>query len=86
MLKKENGWSKSTTLQMKITDKGSGIKKYRGTINGKWVLMEYDSKKNLLTYNFSDKVHVSGENKFKLIVIDNVGNNSIFEMTFFRKN
>jgi len=83
----EGKWmSKSNYLQMKITDKGSGIKKYRGSINGKWVLMEYDSKKNLLSYNFSDKVHVSGENKFKLIVIDNVGNNSIFEMTFFRKN
>jgi len=78
--------SKSNFLHMKITDKGSGIKKYRGSINGKWVLMEYNSKKNLLSYNFSDKVHVSGENKFKLIVIDNVGNNSIFEMTFFRKN
>ena len=48
--------------------------------------MEYNSKKNLLSYNFADKVHESGENKFKLIVIDNVGNNSIFEMTFFRKN
>jgi len=83
----EGKWmSKSNFLHMKITDKGSGIKKYRGSINGKWVLMEYDSKKNLLSYNFSDKVHVSGENKFKLIVIDNVGNNSIFEMTFFRKN
>ena len=48
--------------------------------------MEYDAKKNLLTYNFADKIHKPGENKFKLIVIDNVGNNSIFEMTFFRKN
>ena len=78
--------SKSNLLQMKISDRNSGIKKYRGTINGKWVLMEYDAKKNLLSYNFLDKIHKSGENKFKLIVIDNVGNNSIFEMTFFRKN
>jgi hypothetical protein len=83
----EGKWmSKATTLRMKITDKLSGIKKYRATINGKWALMEYDAKKDLLTYKFSDNVHVSGENKFKLIVIDNVGNNSIFEMTFFRKN
>ncbi len=83
----EGKWmTKSNFLHMKISDKGSGIKKYRGTINGKWVLMEYNSKKNLLSYNFADKIHESGENKFKLIVIDNVGNNSIFEMTFFRKN
>jgi hypothetical protein len=55
-------------------------------MNNKWALMEYDAKKNLLSYNFNDNIHNSGENKFKLIVIDNVGNNSIFEMTFFRKN
>ena len=84
----QNGkWmTKANTLQMKITDDLSGVDKYRATINGKWALMEYDAKKDLLSYKFSDNVHISGENKFKLIVIDNVGNNSIFEMTFFRKN
>jgi len=83
----EGKWmTKANFLRMRISDKSSGVKKYRGTINGKWVLMEYDAKKNLLSYNFADKMHESGENKFKLIVIDNVGNNSIFEMTFFRKN
>ena len=47
--------SKSKYLQIKITDKLSGIKKYRASINGKWILMEYDAKKNILTYNFNDK-------------------------------
>ncbi|MGB0896680.1 MAG: M23 family metallopeptidase [Flavobacteriaceae bacterium] len=84
----QNGkWmSKSNFLKMKISDKLSGIDKYRATINGKWALMEYDPKKDLLSYKFSDKIHQPGENKFKLIVIDNVGNNSTFEMTFFRNN
>lgn len=77
--------SNATKLQIKITDKLSGVKKFRATINGIWALMEYDAKKDLLTYNFEDNIHQAGENKFKLIVIDNVGNNSIFEMTFFRK-
>ena len=83
----EGKWmTKASFLKMKITDKLSGVDKYRATINGKWALMEYDAKKDLLSYQFSDNIHKSGENKFKLIVIDNVGNNSIFEMTFFRKN
>lgn len=84
----QNGkWmSKANSLQMKITDQLSGINKYRATINGKWALMEYDAKNDLLSYKFSDGIQVSGENKFKLIVIDNVGNNSTFEMIFFRKN
>ena len=83
----EGKWmTKADVLQMKITDGLSGIDKYRATINDKWALMEYDAKNDLLSYKFSDNVQISGENKFKLIVIDNVGNNSIFEMTFFRKN
>ncbi len=77
--------TKNKTLQVKITDNLSGIKKYRATINGKWILMEYNAKKNKLTYNFSDNVIKTSEHNFKLIVIDNVGNNSIFEMKFFRK-
>jgi len=77
--------SKNKTLQMKISDDLSGVKKYRATINDKWILMEYDYKKGKLTYNFSDNVIKTSKNNFKLIVIDNVGNNSIFEMTFFRK-
>ncbi len=83
----QNGkWmSKSEFLQMKISDKHTGVKKYRATINDQWALMEYDAKKNLLSYNFEDKIHTSGKNKFKLIVIDNVGNSSIFEMIFYRE-
>jgi len=77
--------SKLNKLKVKITDDLSGISNYRATINGKWVLMEYEYKKNLLTYDFDDNKSVTGENKFKLVVTDNVGNSSTFEATFFRK-
>ncbi|GGD92831.1 M23 family metallopeptidase [Planktosalinus lacus] len=72
-------------LQIKIDDSQSGIKSYRATINGKWILMEYEYKKNLLTYDFEDHINSETENNLKLIVTDNVGNNSKFEATFFRK-
>ena len=82
----KNKWmSNSKTLQVQIKDDLSGIKKYRATVNGKWILMEYDAKNNLLTHYFSDNIVTETENNFKLIVIDNVGNNSTFETTFFRK-
>lgn len=83
----QNGqWiSKHNYLKIKIKDINSGISSYRATINGKWVLMEYSPKKNLLTYNFNDKVTKDAEHNFKLIAIDNVGNSSTFETTFYRK-
>lgn len=77
--------SNHKTLQIKIDDNQSGIKSYRATINGQWILMEYEYKKNLLTYHFDDHKIPETENNFKLIVTDNVGNNSKFEATFFRK-
>ena len=57
---------------MKIEDEHSGIKDYRATINGKWVLMEYDYKKNSLVYDFSDGVIKNSENNLKIIVTDNM--------------
>lgn len=82
----EGKWlSKYRFLKLKIEDEGSGISNYRATINGKWILMEYDYKTNLLVYDFNDAISTETKNNLKVIVTDNVGNNSTFETTFFRK-
>ena len=77
--------SKESFLKLKIVDDLSGLSNYRATINGKWILMEYDFKTDLLTYDFDDKVISDTENNLKVIVTDNVGNSATFEATFFRK-
>ncbi|HET8885274.1 MAG TPA: M23 family metallopeptidase [Salinimicrobium sp.] len=77
--------SNLSTLQIRISDYETGIKSYKATVNGKFILMEYDYKTNLLTHYFEDGVVTDTENKLKLIVTDNVGNSTIFEATFFRK-
>ena len=65
--------TKQNTLIIKIKDEQTGIDSYKATLNGEWILMEYDAKKNLLIYNF-DKKMVKGKNKFKLIVTDMLSN------------
>lgn len=83
----EGKWiSNENFLNIKITDDLSGISSYRATINGKFILMEYDYKKDVLTYNFNDNVNLDSENNLKLIVTDNVGNSATFEAKFFRKH
>lgn len=77
--------SKYRYLKFKITDDLSGISNYRATINGKWILMEYEYKTNTLTFDFNDNVITDTKNDLKLIVTDNVGNSTTFEATFFRK-
>ncbi len=78
--------SKNTSLKLKIEDDVSGIKGYRATVNGKFILMEYDYKTDTLTHDFSDNRVTDTENHLKVIVTDNVGNSTTFESTFFRKN
>lgn len=82
----DNKWiSKNKTLQLKIEDDLSGISSYRATVNGKFILMEYNYKTDVLTYDFDDAVISDSENNLKVIVVDNVGNSATFEATFFRK-
>ncbi len=77
--------SKFRYLTLKITDDLSGIGNFRATINGKWILMEYEYKNNTLTFDFNDNVVTDTKNELKVIVTDNVGNSTTFEATFFRK-
>lgn len=83
---KDGQWiSSNENIKVRISDDLSGIKSYRATVNGKFILMEYEYKNNTLTHNFSDGVLTETENKLKVIVTDNVGNSTTYEATFFRK-
>jgi len=72
-------------LKIKIDDDFSGIKSYRGAINGKWVLFEYEPKQKLLTYDFSDLTFETEKHELEIVVEDNVGNKTLFKTLFFRK-
>ena len=83
---KDKQWiTKRNTLKVKISDIGSGIKNFRATLDGKWILMEFNHKKRILTYNFSDKKLVGSKHIFKIVVSDNVGNTNTLSTTFFKK-
>lgn len=83
---KDNQWiTSSKTLKVKISDVGSGIKDWYATIDNEWVLMEYNHKKNILTYKFTDKKLVGSKHIFKIVVSDNVGNTTKLSTTFFKK-
>ncbi len=65
--------SNQKTLKVKITDNLTGVFSYKGYINGKWVLMEYDGKNAMLTY-FIDESLKTGENTLKVVVMDKNNN------------
>ncbi|MEC4049348.1 M23 family metallopeptidase [Flavobacterium sp. SUN046] len=71
-------------IQLTISDDLSGIKSYNGYLNDKWVLFEYEPKTRKITHEFVDEYLNEGENKLKVVVMDNVGNSTIFETQFYR--
>ncbi len=83
----KNQWiSNRKKLMIKINDNESGINNYRGTINNKWILLEYNPMKNILTYDFNDNVNkTESENILKVEIEDNVGNTKTLTSTFYRK-
>ena len=74
-----------STLRIKVDDEFSGIKKYRASINGKWILMEHEPKRKLLFFEFDDVKFSKTELKLNLNVEDMVGNVNEFEATIYRK-
>lgn len=75
--------SKQGTIVLTISDDVSGIKSYRGTLNGKWILMDYDAKRNRLEYKYDGRIK-TGSNMFQLVVVDDVGNRSEYNATLVR--
>lgn len=83
--KNEQWLTNFKTLKVKIADNESGIKSYRSEIDGQWILMEYNVKLGLLTYNLSDRKFETAKHNLKLVVTDNVGNTTTINRTFYRK-
>ena len=83
----DNQWiSNRENLSIKISDNESGVKNYRGTINDKWILLEYNPMKGILTYDFNDNVNRDdAKNVLEIKIEDNVGNEKKLIKTFYRK-
>ena len=77
--------SKNTFIKFTIEDDFSGIKKYEGKINNKWILLEYEPKNKTLIYNFNDIKFNETRLNIELNVIDNANNISTYKSYIFRK-
>ncbi len=83
---KEKQWlTNYRYLSLHISDDLSGIDTYTATLNGEWILMEYEPKTRTITYNFDDIILDKKQCELKVIVTDNVGNSTTFSHSFYRK-
>jgi murein DD-endopeptidase MepM/ murein hydrolase activator NlpD len=79
---------RKNTMSFRIRDnfatggQANGLR-YRGTVDGQWVLFEYDRKRDRLTHTFDGRIG-TGKHRLRLEVRDDRGNESFFEGDFLR--
>lgn len=71
-------------FRIKVTDNLSGPDKWAGTMDGKWIVMEYIPGANVLEHVFDKNTDLPGRHEFKLEVVDERGNRSSIARSFER--
>ncbi len=68
---------------LKISDNLSGIRSFTGTIDGQWVLMEFDPKTATLWHTFDERTP-PGKHVFNLMVSDMKSNTKTVNINFYK--
>jgi len=82
-IKNKETLMESNQIRFKIDDDLSGIKSYNGTIDNKWVLFEFDAKRDLLVYNVDENIKKGKKHQLELVVEDQKGNIASYKATFY---
>lgn len=78
----EKQWGRNGLLSFYMSDSGTGIKSYKGYIDGNFKLFKFSSKNVRLTCNLRAEGISRGTHHLRLLVTDNAGNETIIEKTF----
>ena len=73
----------ASKIQFRIADNLSGIDSFTALLDGRWVLMEYDSKSGSLWHRLDDLL-IKGKHDFQLIVSDKKNNTTMFHAVFYK--
>ncbi len=77
-------YTEGQALAFRISDGGSGIRKYTGYIDGQWALFEYDAKRDMLTYVVDgERLQKGRKHGLEIVVTDNLENVSRFTGSFY---
>ena len=71
-------WTKKGRISFKVTDNFSGVKEYKGTLDGKFVLFEYDPKNASMFCEFDALRMKRGKQRLIFSVKDKCGNENVY--------
>lgn len=75
----EESWMKNGRVVLRFEDKETSLKRFRGTLDGKFILFEYNSKNSAFTLDLGREKVKRGKHILRLHVVDRCGNVAEFE-------
>ena len=80
----ETSWASQKRIRIRLTDNKSGIRSFRGEINGEFALFTHDSKSSVYTYRFDeDRIGNGQQQLFTFTATDGAGNRTEYQYSFY---
>ncbi|MEG1585617.1 MAG: M23 family metallopeptidase [Bacteroidales bacterium] len=77
-------WGKTGQIRYRMSDGQSGIKSWRGEVDGQFALFEYDGKSSIIVYKIdSQKIGKGKKHTLSVTLTDNCGNEKRDERSFY---
>jgi hypothetical protein len=73
-----------SSFRIKVDDDLSGLDQWKATLDGQWILMDYDPKQGILKHTFDIHSDLPGPHELKVEAIDERGNRASLTRTFTR--
>ena len=72
-------WSTRGRVTFSLKENETSLKSFKGTLDGKFILFEYNSKRKEFTLDLKKKKVQKGAHRLRLVAIDYCGNEAVYE-------
>ena len=66
-------------ITLSLDEKETSLKSFKGTLDGKFILFEYNSKNKVFTLDLKKERVKPGVHRLRFVAIDQCGNEAVFE-------
>lgn len=75
----EEQWAKKGRITLSLDEKETSLKSFKGTLDGKFILFEYNSKNKEFTLDLKKERVLPGVHRLRFVATDRCGNEAVYE-------
>lgn len=75
----EELWAKKGRITLSLDEKETSLKSFKGTLDGKFILFEYNSKNKEFTLDLKKERVLPGVHRLRFVATDRCGNEAVYE-------